>query len=75
MFFVIASFFNFIPVTDNRILIGSAEIERTGSGNVNIVASNNLGFGGFTDGFLGNCDLQKLYPTGVTGSLLIEILL
>ena len=52
----------YVTVTENKIKLGTIQLERIILGDTQVVAANDLG-GLYTDGFISDCNLASQYPS------------
>ncbi len=70
IYLVSAANFNFVTVTNNRILLGTIELECADAGsNIEIVAADSLGFFPYDDGFISDCDLTSQFPLDAAATI------
>ena len=63
VYFLVASNFNHVTVTKAKTLLATIELKYIAAGQTSIKVANKLGFNGFDDGFVSNCNLKEEYPT------------
>ena len=68
---LIASNFNYVTTTGNRMLIGQIELECISAGNSTILLANDLGLGyNYFDGYIADCNLEKVLPDNASATII-----